>query len=112
MGLIDAATAPLRYVLHSAESEADAAMPVRDIEQIQMHVVTAVEAIKDATEQIEAHVEVIEKLAASLLPLTDAVVTLTTQLSLVTEALAPVVEAEQEVSRLGHVFSRHRAPQP
>src|SRR5271154_2129316 len=108
MGLIDAATAPLRYVLHSAESEADAVTPVRDIEQVQMHVVSAVEAIKDATEQIEAHVEVIEKLASSLLPLTDAVVTLTAQLGMVTAALAPVVEAEQEVSKLGHLFSRHR----
>jgi hypothetical protein len=108
MGLIDAATAPLRYVLHSAESEADAVVPLRDVEHIQAHVVIAVEAIRDATEQIEAHVEVIEKLAASLLPLTDAVVTLTAQLGLVTAALAPVVEAEQEVSKLGHVFSRHR----
>jgi hypothetical protein len=108
MGLIDAATAPLRYVLRSAESDADAVMPVRDIEHIQTHVVVAVEAIRDATEQIEAHVEVIEKLAASLLPLTDAVVTLTAQLSLVTAAMAPVLEAEQEVSKLGHVFSRHR----
>jgi hypothetical protein len=108
MGLIDAATAPLRYVLHSAESEADAVVPVRDIEHIQSHVVFAVEAIKDATEQIEAHVAVIEKLAASLLPLTDAVVTLTAQLGMVTEALAPVVDAEREVSKLGHVFSRHR----
>ena len=108
MGLIDAATAPLRYVLHSAESEADAAMPIRDVEHIQSHIVSAVDAIKEATEQIEAHVEVIEKLASSLLPLTDAVVTLTAQLTLVTAALAPVVEAEQEASKLGHLFSRHR----
>jgi hypothetical protein len=107
MGLIDAATAPLRYVLHSAEGEAHAVVPIRDVEQIQTHVLSAVEAIKDATEQIEAHAEVIEKLAASLLPLADAVVTLTAQLSLVTEALAPVAEAEQEVSKLGHFFGRH-----
>jgi chromosome segregation ATPase len=108
MGLIDAATAPLRYVLHSAEGEAEAVVPLRDIEHIQSHMAVAVEAIKDATEQIEAHVEVIEKLAASLIPLTDAVVTLTAQLGMVTEALAPVVEAEQEVSKLGHIFSRNR----
>ena len=109
MGLIDAATAPLRYVLHSAESEAHAVVPLRDVEHIESHVLSAIEAIKDATEQIEAHVEVIEKLASSLLPLTDAVVTLTAQLGTVTAALAPVVEAEQEVSKLGHLFSRHRA---
>ena len=125
MGLIDAATAPLRYVLHSAESEADAALPVKDIEAIQAHVLTAVEAIRQATEQIEAHVEVVEALATSLAPLTQAVVTLTaqlqalpvlsesvqqltTQLGVVTEALEPVVHAEQEMSRFGHVFSRHR----
>lgn len=116
MGLIDAATAPLRYVLHSAESEADAMLPVKDIEMIQSHVVAAVEAIREATEQIEAHVEVIETLASSLTPLTEAVVTLTaqmqalpglaksveqltTQLGVVSEALVPVVHAEQSVAR-------------
>ncbi len=74
MGLIDAATAPLRYVINGVvEHGTEATEPLRDLEQIQAHVLHAVEAIKDATEQIEAHVEVIDTLVSSLVPLTAAV---------------------------------------
>ena len=129
MGLIDAATAPLRYVLNGAEHEADAAKHVQDIEHLQTHVLGAVEAIKDATEQIEAHVEVIETLASSLAPLTAAVVKLTQQLEsfpaladsvgelnerlgVVADVLEPLAHAEQDVRKVGGLFSRHRSAAP
>ena len=125
MGLIDTATAPLRYLLRSAESEADAVLPVKDIDRIQTHLLGAVEAVREATDQIEAHVEVIETLAASLTPLTEAMVKLseemeslpaltqsvarlTAQLEVVTEVLTPIVRVEEKASKLGHLFSRHR----
>jgi methyl-accepting chemotaxis protein len=126
MGLIDAATAPLRYVLSGAEHEASA---VQDLEDIQIHVLAAVEAIKDATDQVEAHVEVIETLANSLAPLTAAVTRLTAQmqslpalvesvdaltekLDVVVETLSPIAHAEQDVTKVGHLFSRRKLTPP
>ena len=126
MGLIDAATAPLRYVLQSAEHEADA---VRDLEQIQVHVLHAVEAIKDAAEQVEAHVEVIETLVTTLGPLTAAVAQLSEQmqalpalvesvdalnakLDVVADVLEPLAHAEQDVTKIGHLFSRRKSKPP
>jgi len=129
MGLIDAATGPLKAVLGGSEREAEAMSHVRDIEHLQTHVLGAVEAIKDATEQIEAHVEVIETLASSLVPLTAAVVKLTEQLeslpaltgsvgalndrlAVIGEVLEPLAQAEHEVRKFGHMFSRHRVTPP
>ncbi len=63
MGLIDAATAPLRYVLFMARNDEVAA--VEDIERLEAHVVAAVDAIRETTEQLEAHAAVIERLAAN-----------------------------------------------
>lgn len=127
MGLIDTATAPLRYVLGSAEREAEVVDPLRDVEQIQTHVLSAVEAIRDATDQLEAHVEVVEKLATSLTPLagavtqlsaqmeaipalTDSVQALTQKLDVVADALTPLAHAERDVTKLGHLFSRRKPP--
>jgi DNA repair ATPase RecN len=126
MGLIDAATAPLRYVLYGAEHEADA---LRDLSRLEAHVAAAVDAIRETTGQVEAHVEVIEKLAASLIPLTAAMAELSAQmpalvesvgslnrnLTVIDEVLEPLAQAQQdlahaehEVTKLGSLFSRHR----
>ena len=116
MGLFDAATAPLRWLLGGAEHEAaeavEVADPLKDIEEIQTHVLSAVEAIKDATEQIEAHVQVVETLATAVGPLTTAVESLTERLDVIAEALTPLARAEQDVGRLGHIFSRRRLGPP
>ena len=112
MGLLDIVQAPLREVLKSAEGEAEHSVPVHDLET---RAVDAVEAIRDATEQIEAHVKVLETLATSMTPLTLAVEKLCTELAVVSEVLAPVAaaerdvgEAEHAVTRLGHLFGSHR----
>jgi ABC-type transporter Mla subunit MlaD len=136
MGLIesavDAATAPLRMVLDGvARGTASVADPLNDIEDIQEHVLRAVDVIKDATEQIEAHVAVIEKLATSLVPLsaavtelgaqlqalpalTESVAELSAKLDVVADVLEPLVHMEQDVGKVGHLFSRRRqiAPPP
>jgi hypothetical protein len=130
MGLIDAATAPLRYVLYGAEHEAAA---TADIARLEAHVVTAVDAIRETTEQLEAHAAVIERLAANLIPLTTAMTELSTQmpalvdsvgslnakLDVVSEVLEPLAHAEQdvahaehEVTRIGNIFSRHKTTPP
>lgn len=115
MGLLDMALAPLRAVLNSAEHEVEHTFAVQDLEGIQSRVLETVEAIKDATEQIEAHVSVLETLATSITPLTQAVEKLTIQLGVITDALIPVTKTEEEVAkaehgvaRLGHLFGRHR----
>jgi methyl-accepting chemotaxis protein len=130
MGLIDSAidiaTAPLRLVVNGVVRGTDAvADPLNDIEDIQEHVLGAVEVIRDATEQIEAHVAVIESLATSLLPLTEAVTQLSaqlqalpdlteavtqlsTKLDVVADVLEPLVHIEQEVGKVSHLFGRRR----
>jgi methyl-accepting chemotaxis protein len=115
MGLLDTALAPLRAILGSAEQEAEQAFPVQDIEGIQLRVLETVEAIRDATEQIEAHVSMLEKLANSITPLTESVEKLTAQLGVITEVITPVAAAERDVAaaehdvaRVGRLFARHR----
>ena len=124
MGLIDAATAPLRHVLFGAEHEAMA-----DLVPIEAHLMAAVDAIRQTTEQLEAHAAVIERLAATLTPLTKAMAELSVQmpelvesvgslnakLDVVSEVLEPLVQtehdiahAEHEVTKIGNLFSRHK----
>jgi len=124
MGLLDAALSPLRSVIGAAEHDAERALPVRDIEEIQKQILEGVNEMRHATESIEAHVEVVEALAAALPVLTAAVVTLSEQLGQLTTMLAPVAAMERDVaktehevakaehvaSRLGGLFGRHAAP--
>jgi methyl-accepting chemotaxis protein len=134
MGLIDsainAAAAPLRFVINAAAQGSEAIVdPLDDIEDIQQHVLGAVDVIKDATEQIEAHVAVIETLATSLAPLSAAVTELSTQLQalpaltesvaqlsakldVIADVLEPLVHVEQDIGKVGHLFSRRRQIPP
>lgn len=115
MSLLDLALAPLRAVLRSVERETESVLPIKDIEKIQTEVLSTAESIWRATESIDAHVAVIETLATSIAPLTQAVAQLTEQLAQINAALAPLESAERDVSRLEHMFGRHRraeAPVP
>ena len=124
MGLIDAATAPLRYVLQGAEHEAAA-----DFSGLEAHMLAAEGAIRETTLQLEAHAEEIERLAATLTPLTTALAELAAQmpaliagvgalnarLDAMAEVLEPIAHAEQdlahaehEVTKIGNIFSRHK----
>ncbi len=126
MGLIDAATAPLRYVLYGVEREAAA---VTDFSALEAHVLTAVQAIRETTAHVEAHAQVIERLAATLVPLTaamaelsaqmpalvDSVGSLNARLDAFSEVLEPLAHAEHdlahaehEVTKIGNIFSRHK----
>src|ERR1700678_4328275 len=106
MGLIDTALSPLRAVLGSVEREAEHAIPVKEIQGIQERVLETGEAIRKATESIEAHVEVLESLASSVPQLTDAVGLLTVQLGGIVEVLKPVAAMEADVAKVGHLFGR------
>lgn len=124
MGLIDTATAPLRYVLFGAEHEA-----MSELMPLEAHVMAAVDAIRETTKQLEAHAAVIEQLAATLTPLSKAMTELSVQmpelvesvgslnakLEVVSDVLEPLVQAEHdiahaehEVTKIGNLFSRHK----
>jgi hypothetical protein len=109
VGLLDVALAPLRAVLGGAERETEHLLPVRDIEEIQARVLSTAESIRRATESIESHIQVVEVLASSIPPLTEAVERLTVQLSELNGVLAPMAGVERDVSRLEHLFGRRRA---
>ena len=108
MGLIDNALSPLRAILGSVEREAEHAIPVKGIQQIELRVLETGEAIRKATEQIEQHVEVLESLASSVPQLTEAVALLTVQLGGIVEVLRPVAAMEADVAKVGRLFSRHK----
>jgi hypothetical protein len=111
-GVINGTLAELRKLLGVVEEETEDVLPVKDIEEIQTHVLSSVDAIRDATDQIEAHAATLEKLIDTLPALTASVQEMTKQLGLVAEVLAPVAGAEREMSRLGHLLSRHRREDP
>ncbi|MBO0768613.1 MAG: hypothetical protein J2O48_08010 [Solirubrobacterales bacterium] len=112
MSFLKTAVAPVKSVLRE----------VSPLEEVEEHILHTGESIKGATESIEGHVKVLEDLTLSLnnalpaltatlsttLPeLVQAVQDLGSKLEVVSEALAPVVEAEQEIGKIGHVFGHH-----
>jgi chromosome segregation ATPase len=106
MGITDLAMRPLRVLLGSAEHEVEDALPVREIEDIQTQILDGVGALRRATESIESHVEVVDALATTLPVLTAAVQDLTAQLAEIVAVLAPVTEAERDMAKVEHEFSR------
>jgi hypothetical protein len=108
MGLIDSAFAPLRQVLGTAEREMAKHSPLDEIAEIDDKILDGIEAVRHATESIERHVEVIETLADTLPALTASVTRLTDQIGELLKMTAPIVEAEEDISRVTHFFSRHR----
>jgi methyl-accepting chemotaxis protein len=110
MGLLDPFLAPLRGAL--AATEHDVVREIRGVEHIEHRVLEAADAIRDATESIEAHVGVIETLATSINPLAESVNRLTAQMAELNQVLAPLAAAERDVSRLEHLFGRHRHGRP
>jgi tetrahydromethanopterin S-methyltransferase subunit E len=62
-------------------------------------------------ESAERHVEVVEALAQSLVPLTDSVSKLTDQINLLLQVTAPLAAAERDMSRVEGIFHRRRRPQ-
>jgi hypothetical protein len=71
--------------------------------------------LAETTESIERHVEVIESLATSVPPLTDAVNRLNEQMAALVRLAAPLATAEhavdtaeRDISHVGRLFGRHR----
>jgi hypothetical protein len=108
MSLLDPFVRSLRAFLGDAEREVMEHTPLAETRDIEANMLEAVQAVHRATDSIERHVEVIETLAQSLPPLTESVTVLSTQISELLRLTAPIASAEREVSRIEHLFSRHR----
>jgi hypothetical protein len=120
MDLINPLLAPVRTLLKDES-------PLKGLEEIQEHILKTGRAIEGATQSIDGHVAVLETLTTTLnetlpaltktldttLPeLVAAVQRLGDKLEIVSEALAPVVAAEEELGKVGHLFSRHKSAEP
>jgi hypothetical protein len=114
----DLFTAPLRSLLGVAEQtehEVVSHTPLHETAELEDKLERAVGAIHRSTDSLEQHIAVLEKLADSLSPLTESVTRLTDQLAPLLEIARPlgeaerdVASAERELSRVGHLFGRHR----
>jgi ABC-type transporter Mla subunit MlaD len=104
VGALDLLTAPLRAVLGATENAEHDIVKTRELERELEH---AVDSIHRAADSMERHVAVLETLATSVPALTDSVNALVRELNGLLGVLAPVAEAERDVSRFGHLFG-HR----
>ncbi|MBV8943171.1 MAG: hypothetical protein JO321_03675 [Solirubrobacterales bacterium] len=113
MGLLDSLTAPLRSLLGTTEDmERDAHTLLSDTGELEHQLQDAVASIHRASESMEHHVAAVDTLAASVPALTDSVNALVKELNGLLAALAPMAEAERDVSRLGHLFGRRHPTDP
>ena len=120
MDLINPMLAPVRNLLREES-------PLKGLEDIQEHILNTGRAIESATKSIDGHVAILETLTNTLndtlpaltktldttLPeLVAAVQRLGDKLEVVSEALAPVVRAEEELGKVGHLFGHHKQDGP
>jgi ABC-type transporter Mla subunit MlaD len=111
MGLLDLLTAPLRSLLDATEQTEHKVAehsPLHETAELEDKLELAVTAIHRSADSLEAHIAVLEKLADSLAPLTQSVTRLTDQLEPLLEIARPLGAAERDVSRVEHLFGRHR----
>jgi prophage DNA circulation protein len=110
MGPLDLLRAPLRSMLgvtEDAEREVVSHSPVHETGELEHQLQEAVSSIHHVADSMEHHVEVVETLATTVPKLTDSVNALVQEMHALNSTLKPVVSAEHDVSRLGHLFG-HR----
>lgn len=111
MALLDSVTGLLRSALGMAESEGSEALshtPMQDARLAEEHLKELVGALHRAADSAEREVEVVEGLAHSLPPLTEAVTVLSGQITELMAVLAPLAAVENRASRVEHLFGRRR----
>jgi hypothetical protein len=111
VGPLDLLTRPLRSLLGEAEqTEKEVARhsPIGETRELEAKLEAAVHAIHRGTDALESQVQILDALAQSLPPLTEAVTRLTIQIDELLQVTAPLATAERDVSRLEHLLGRHR----
>jgi ABC-type transporter Mla subunit MlaD len=106
VSLLDPVTGILRGALGAAERVGGA--PVHDALQAERDVDRLAEAMHRAADTAERHMDSIDRLASAVPALTDSVNHLTETMNGLLETLRPLQSAERDVSKLGHLFGRHR----
>ena len=101
--MLDFVFRPLRQVLGAGEHEVS-----KPFDEPEHELLDAVEAIHRASDSIDHHVQVIEGLATSVGPLTDAVDRLTATMADLVALLAPLADAEHEAHRAEGLFRFRR----
>jgi ABC-type transporter Mla subunit MlaD len=113
VGALDLLTAPVRAILGATEkTEHDviSRSPLHQTSELERELKRAVDSIHRAADSMERHVAVLETLATSVPALTESVNALVRELNGLLGVLAPVAEAERDVSRFRHLFGhRHVA---
>ncbi len=107
-GPLDLFTAPLRSLLGVAERDVTEHSPLHEAAELEGRLDQAVSAIHRTADSMERHVAVVETLAQSVPALTDSVNALVKELNSLLAVVAPIAEAEREVSRVEHFFGRRR----
>jgi hypothetical protein len=107
MGLLDPFTGALRSVLGVAETAATHT-PLDDARMAEHGISELVHALHRVADSTERHVELLEGLAETIGPLNDKVTVLNTQVDELMAVLAPLQAAEKDISRVEHLFGRHR----
>jgi len=109
--MLDSVRGTLRHAIGAAEhveSDVESHTPA----SIESKLDELIAAMHRASDSAERHVEVVEGLAQSLVPLTDSVTKLTDQINLLLTVTAPLAAAERDVSRAEGLFRRHRPTVP
>jgi hypothetical protein len=107
-GAVRSAIGAAEHVEVDVEADVETHSPV----EIEDKLDEMIAALHRAADSAERHVDVIETLAQSLVPLTESVTRLTNELDQLLEVTAPLLAAEHDVSRVEGFFHRHRHPLP
>lgn len=90
------------HVEHEAKTDLEAHSP----ERVEAKLDEMIQVLHRTCESAERHVEVVEGLADTLTPLTEAVTRLTEQINVLLQVTAPLAAAERDITRVREIGPR------
>jgi hypothetical protein len=111
MGLLDPLFSAARTVLGAAETAATHT-PLQDARMAEHGIEELIHAMHRVADSTEKHVELLDGLAQTIGPMGDKVTVLSGQVDELMAVLAPLAAAEKDISRVEHLFGRHRHREP
>jgi hypothetical protein len=104
--MLDSVRGAMRYAIgaaehveHDVQTDVEAHSPA----QVEAKLDEVIAVLHRTCESAERHVEVVEGLADTLTPLTEAVARLTEQINVLLQITAPLASAERDVARIRDV---------
>jgi hypothetical protein len=98
-GVMRSAIGAAEHVEQGVQTDVESHSP----ERVEAKLDEMIEVLHRTCESAERHVEVVEGLADTLVPLTDAVARLTDQINLLLQVTAPLAAVERDVTKLREV---------